>query len=255
MKKTILFLLFALSGFAQELCFVQLTDTHFGLPAHAARTRAAVEAINELPFDVQFVVVTGDVVADNITNEAAVAEALDVLGQLKVPTHFVAGNHDVKTNNLNNTIATFVNRFGPLTSRQTYGGVECVFAYTEPLARDFSVVGYDPLAEVAALLVECGDRPVILFHHAASVPDFYNNRLYNGWKNEQNRARWNALLQEKGVDAIVVGHFHRGELHWIGDIPVYVAPSIAGYWGRQASFRIYEYRNGHLSYRTGYINE
>ena len=255
MKKIILFLLFSLSGFAQELCFVQLTDTHFGSPEHAARARAAVEAINKLPFDVQFVVVTGDVMADNITNENAVAEALDILGRLKVPTHFVAGNHDVKTNNLSNTVATFFNRFGPLTSRQTYGGVECVFAYTEPLARGFSVVGYDPLVEVAALLDECVGRPVIMFHHTASISDFYNNRLYKGWKNEQNRALWHSLLQGKGVDAVVAGHFHRGELHWIGDIPVYVAPSIAGYWGRQASFRIYEYRNGHLSYRTGYINE
>lgn len=253
--RLLILILFAeLTTFAGEsLCFVQITDTHFGDPEHAVRTQKAVAAINELPFDVQFVVVTGDLMADNITNEIAVAEGLEIFSQLNVPTHFVAGNHDVKTNNLNDTIALFFNRFGPLTSRQSYGGVECVFAYTEPLARGFSVTGYDPLADVEALLNECGTRPIILFHHAASVPDFYNNKVHSGWRNADGQVQWQALLQEKGVDAVIAGHFHRGELYWIGDIPVYVAPSIANYWGRQGSFRIYEYRNGHLSYKTQYI--
>lgn len=253
MKKILLVLFLAMGCRAEPLCFVQLTDTHFGTPEHRARAEAAVAAINALPFDVQFVAHTGDVMADNIMNESAVNEAVAVLGKLNVPVHFVAGNHDVKTNDLHDSVAAFVNRFGPLTSRQSYGGVECIFACTEPLARGFAVAGYDPLAAVEALLNGCEDRPVIVFHHAASVADFYNNKLHPGWEEAKARGQWQATLQRYGVDAVIAGHFHRGELHWIGDIPVYVSPPIADYWGRQGSFRIYHYENGRLSYRTQYL--
>lgn len=254
MKNILLCLFLVFGAFADDLCFVQLTDTHFGTPEHLERTRKAVEAINSLPFDVQFVAITGDLMADNITNKAAVADGLSVLNQLTVLVHFVAGNHDVKTNNLHNTLAAFVNRFGSLASRHTYGGVECIFAYTEPLARGFEVEGYDPLAATETLLKECGDRPVLVFHHAASLTDFYNNKVHSGWTNAAVRGQWQAMLQRYGVDAVIAGHFHRGELHWIRDIPVYVSPPIAGYWGRQGSFRIYHYENGRLSYQTQYID-
>jgi UDP-2,3-diacylglucosamine pyrophosphatase LpxH len=57
------------------------------------------------------------------------------------------------------------------------------------------------------------------------------------------------------VKAVITGHFHRDELHWVGGRPVFAAPPVAGYWGRQASFRLYEYRDGRLSYRTIYLAE
>jgi hypothetical protein len=31
--------------------------------------------------------------------------------------------------------------------------------------------------------------------------------------------------------------------------------SVAGYWGRQASFRLYEYRDGRVGYRTIYLQD
>lgn len=254
MKKILLVLILAMGCRAETLRFVQLTDTHFGKPEHRARLGAAVAAINALPFEVQFVALTGDVMADNIMNDGAVDDAVAVLGKLNVPIHFVAGNHDINTKNLNDTVGAFVNRFGPLSSRHTYGGVECIFVYTEPLARGFSVAGYDPLAAAEALLSECEERPVLVFHHAASVPDFYNNAMHPGWKNDEARSQWQTLLQRYGVDAVIAGHFHRGELHWIGDLPVYVSEPIDDKWGRQGSFRIYEYRDGKLGFRTQYLD-
>lgn len=249
-EKNILLLLFLAFGVcAEELCFVQLTDTHFGNPEHRARAETAVEAINALPFDVQFVAVTGDVMSDNITDSSAVDEAVAVLGKLDAPVHYLAGNHDIKQGDLKNTLDIYRKRFGPLSERHVYAGVECVFVYTEPLARGFSVEGYD----LFAVFGQCGDGPILLFHHAASVSDFYKNRIHSGWADKEARVRWQALLKEKGVDAVIAGHFHRAELHWIGNIPVYIAPSIAGYWGRQGSFRIYYYENGRLTYRTQYI--
>ncbi|MDY6906314.1 MAG: hypothetical protein SWH61_16705 [Thermodesulfobacteriota bacterium] len=53
------------------------------------------------------------------------------------------------------------------------------------------------------------------------------------------KEKWKTLINTYNVKAIVAGHFHRDELHWLGDVPVYIAPPVAGYWGRKAAFRIY----------------
>jgi hypothetical protein len=52
---------------------------------------------------------------------------------------------------------------------------------------------------------------------------------------------------------VIAGHFHRDELHWVGDVPLFVCAPLAGYWGRQGSYRIYEYKDGRLGYRTQYL--
>jgi hypothetical protein len=36
---------------------------------------------------------------------------------------------------------------------------------------------------------------------------------------------------------------------------VFACPPVASYWGRQASFRLYEFRDGRLGYRTVYLSE
>jgi hypothetical protein len=60
-------------------------------------------------------------------------------------------------------------------------------------------------------------------------------------------------LRAHTIKAVITGHFHRDELHWTDGIPVFSAPPVAGFWGRQASYRLYEYRAGNLSYRTLYL--
>jgi UDP-2,3-diacylglucosamine pyrophosphatase LpxH len=61
------------------------------------------------------------------------------------------------------------------------------------------------------------------------------------------------LINSYNVKAVIAGHFHRDELHWLENVPLYVSSPVAGYWGRQATFRIYEYSNGKIGYRTQYI--
>jgi Icc protein len=80
--------------------FVHITDTHIAAdPAYAsfgqtpfANLAAIVDAINSLAFPVDFVLHTGDVVEDG--SEAAYGAAREVLARLRLPIHFVAGNHD-----------------------------------------------------------------------------------------------------------------------------------------------------------------
>jgi Icc protein len=80
--------------------FVHITDTHIGptpdfllrgFPA-LSTLEALVERINNLPFQPDFVLHTGDMVDD--TSEASYALARPVLEKLKYPVYYVIGNHD-----------------------------------------------------------------------------------------------------------------------------------------------------------------
>jgi len=234
--------------------FVQISDTHFGERDHLERTRRLVEQINRLPYDIACVVHTGDVFADNITNSSVLEEGLAVLRGLKAPLHLLPGNHDILQNDLEKTMTAYTRRVGSLIHTAEYQGVVFLLAYTEPLALGFEVKGYDPLKELEAALVRSAGKPVILFHHRPAVDDYYEYAMHSGW-GDPAREGLEKLLSAHNVKAVITGHFHRDELHWAGGLPVFAAPPVAGYWGRQACFRLYEYRDGQLSYRTVYLPE
>jgi hypothetical protein len=104
-----------------------------------------------------------------------------------------------------------------------------------------------------AIFKQAAGKPILLFHHRPAVDDYYEFALHPGWDPAERRA-FETLLRTHRVRGVVTGHFHRDELHWLEDVPVFAAPPVAGYWGRQASFRLYEYRNGRLGYRTVYLH-
>lgn len=232
--------------------FVQITDTHFGDYEHYKRSEKAVRAINDLPMKIECVVHTGDITSEKLDNTDIVTNSIALLGGLDVPVHYIPGNHDILRNNHDTIMQIYTNYYGKLISQQEYNGVIFLFVYTEPLAKDFLVPEYKPLQELEARLKHAGGKPVIIFHHTPSVDDFYNNQMHQGWKNDI-REQWVALLNQYNVKAVIAGHFHRDEQHWLGNVPLYVSSSIAGYWGRQATYRIYEYKEGKISYRTQYI--
>jgi 3',5'-cyclic AMP phosphodiesterase CpdA len=234
--------------------FVQITDTHFGDRDHVERTRTLVDQINGLPYEITCVVHTGDIFADNITDAAVREEGLGVLKRLKAPLHVLPGNHDILENRLENTLRTYTREIGPLIHQAEYRGVVFVIAYTEPAAMGFKVPDYDPLKAIEAAFVQTAGKPVIFFHHRPAVEDYYEFALHPGW-DPKARAALETLLRAHRVQAVITGHFHRDEFHWLNGIPVFAAPPVAGYWGRQASFRLYEYRDGRLGYRTVYLRE
>ena len=230
--------------------FVQITDTHLGYSDHEERLTQVVQAINKLPFQIEFVVHTGDITTDKIEDGPTLAGALSILKLLKPPIHYVAGNHDILRKKLDSTTMAFKNNFGDLISQKEYGGVVFLFVYTEPFGSGFSLPSYDPLAELGKRLKQSAGKPVVVFHHSPSVGDFYSNEMHPGWEREKE---WVTLLNRYNVKGVIAGHFHRDELHWLGKVPLYVCPPVAGHWGRQASFRIYEYKDGKIGYRTQYI--
>ena len=254
MKKldVMIFILFVvLSALAGEpFFFVQLTDTHFGSDEHFKRGREAVRQISKLPMDIAFVVLTGDIVDDNILDPEVVDQVFQTLEPLEVPIHFLPGNHDILEEDIAATTAAYTNHFGPLITSAEYNGVRCVFVYTEPLTGEVETPGYDPLAELEPLLK---NAETLVFHHTPSVDSFYNGKAHAGWGRRNVGPSWEDLLNRYGVSAVIAGHFHNDELHRLGDVPLFVCPPISSRFGRQAAFRIYCYENGRLSYRTQYI--
>lgn len=234
--------------------FVQVTDTHHGHPLHLTRTRQAVDAINALPMPIACVLHTGDLASDNLDAEAAAAISNE-FARLRAPLFFVPGNHDILPRKLDETLEAYRSHFGPLATRHEVHGVTFLALYTEPLRTGIVVPDYDPLAWLANELAASPDQPTIVVHHAPDGPDFYNNQKHEGWPTD-SRERWLTTLARGRVEAIIAGHFHRDEVRWneLG-IPTYVASSIASFWGRQASFRIYTYDGGRLSHHTVYLED
>lgn len=246
----------AAAGADDGFFFVQMTDLHLsGGTNHIQRVSAAIDAVNALPMPVAFVLVTGDLVNNNVTDSNVVSRVKDLLSRLQPPTHLLPGNHDVVAKRWVETTNAYVRSFGPLATNFVHAGVEFLLFCDEPLYNAqlaAACADYDAFDWVDRHLRTAGDRPVILVHHRPEADDFYDNAFRPGWP-EPMRQRWTTLLNRHGVRAEIVGHCHRDELQWLGAVPVYAAAPLANYYGRQASIRLYEWRDGHLSYRTIYL--
>lgn len=236
----------------QHFYFVQITDTHLGDPGNNARTLKAVQEINALPMKVECVVHTGDIFMNNILDAKAVQEEKSIMGQLKMPIHYVPGNHDIfQGNDLEKTASAFREALGPLSSKAECNGVVFLMFCSEPLCDSFRLPDYDPMKWLKESLQEAKGKPVIIFTHRPMAKDFYGNSMHDTWPKEA-QDQFSKLVNSYNVKAIITGHFHRAEQHWLGEVPVFVASSMAGYWDREATYRIYEYDNGKIGFRTQY---
>lgn len=232
--------------------FVQLTDTHWHAMDSLALTRKAVETINRLPMKIEFVVHTGDLFADSIRDATVVQEGLDAMQGLQVPVYYVPGNHDILKSDPAATARLFEQQFGPLNRRIDVKGVACLLLCTEPLAgetRSPAEVQCEWLAEQAR---EIGNRPALVFMHRPPVFDMMAPEALG----DTSRRLWeDTLAAMPGVQAVIAGHFHRDELHWIGKVPVYVASPLVRFWERQPSIRLYKYDDGKVEFWTIYLTD
>jgi Icc protein len=232
-------------GFA----FVQITDTHCGAAGYLESIEKTVARINALPIEIDFVVHTGDIMNDNISDGEVVAEALAALAKLRVPIYYTPGNHDVSAWLPGEERTAWERHFGDLVHVLDHRGVRFIFAFTMPLEIGLEVEGYRPLAEIEALLEEGGGPAVILLHN----PPF-SERINPGdslWRREAG-ALWNELLARHDVRAVLAGHLHTDELAWQGDTPLFITPSVYNHGGRPqtARFRVFTCKDGKLSYWT-----
>ena len=235
---------------------MQITDLHIGGGTdHVQRANAAIDAINALPVTVEFVLVTGDLSRDNLWDTNAVARISRLLARIHAPVHVIPGNHDLPANRWDDSTNAYVQAFGPLQTNFTCHGVVFLALCDETLHDERTTSAHpdcDPLGWLEGQLQAASNQAVIVVNHRPCVEDFHNNEFHPGWP-PATRQRWTDLLNKYHVRAEIVGHFHRDELYWLGDVPLYVAAPLAGYYGRQASFRLYTWKDGRLSYRTVYL--
>ena len=256
--KNLLFILFSLSVIflnaqEEEFYFVQITDTHLGSKEHDTKTKEIIKQINNLPYEIDFVVHTGDIFADNLSDSKEVFNYKKIIEKLECTIYIVPGNHDIHKRNFKEEYKLYNSIFDTVNTVFTNKGVTFIMIYTEPFNYASLDMHKQQFSFLDSVLKENADNDVIVCHHSPSVIDFYNNKEHETW-NPALRLQWKITLNKyDNVIAILAGHFHRAEQYWVGDIPLYVAPSIASYWGRQASYRIYHYKDNKLSYRTVYI--
>ena len=82
---------------AEHFYFVQITDSHFGSDDNLERGRRVVERVNQLPMPVEFVVHTGDILADLILDPKVVDQTLEVMNGFQPPLYYIPGNHEVSS--------------------------------------------------------------------------------------------------------------------------------------------------------------
>jgi 3',5'-cyclic AMP phosphodiesterase CpdA len=231
---------------------VQITDTHYNEPGSKQRIKKIINAVNQIPMEIECIIHTGDITQEKLEVDSIVNNSMDLFSQFNVPVHLLPGNHDILWDNYEQTKNSYLKHFGELTTYQEYAGVVFLLIYTEPLAQSFSDSSYNPLTELEFGLKRAAGKPVLVFHHTPSVKDFYRNKMHEGWEKD-TLEKWIRLLNKYNVKAVIAGHFHRDEYHWLGNVPLYVSGPVSGYWDRQATFRIYHYKDGKIGYRTQYI--
>ena len=167
-----------------ELKIIMAADTHFGLLSGAAHARRMVEGINALEPDI--VLYPGDIIDDDL--DAYMNQGIpDIIADVEATYGVYAslGNHD-KTEPIEDLIAAL-----ELSNMQVL--------YDDVLVIDdkFTLIGRKDRtetdrAEVSALMsaVEM-DKPIIMLDHQPYELD---------------------IAQENGIDLMVSGHTHRGQI-------------------------------------------
>jgi len=257
MKKLPVILILMLLGFsisAQNFYFVQITDTHLGYKNHDELSGKIAKSVNKLPFDIEAVMVTGDVFQNNLHEADARESYYDFRLAFDDPVYVLPGNHDLLPERYKEHRRIFQDRISSLNSIITIDSVVFVLYYCMTHA-DTSLSDYYIQKSCFEYSLENHkNNPLIVCHHQPAMLDFYNNEDHQSWPEHELRW-WDSILNKYGVEAVIAGHFHRDEMHWLGDVPVYVSSSVAEFWGRQASYRLYHYKDGKLSYKTIYIDE
>ena len=209
--------------------FVQISDSHIGFDK-AANTdvigtlRTAVNAINALPTQPNFVMHTGDIT--HLSKPAQFAAAKQVLGTLRAPLITIPGEHDV----LGSTFAAYNDAFPNKTKQTTTqwfswdeGGVHYVALVNVFNFETMGLLGNDQLAWLQNDLAAVAKAtPVVVFGH---VPLY---ALYPEWGwTTQDGSKALAMLTRFDHVTVLNGHIHQVITHQEGNIRFATADATA----------------------------
>ena len=252
---------------ALQFHFIQLSDTHQGRAIHQYRYREAIRQINALPFAVDCVVHTGDLVSNGVKSPDVAGAAADFLASIRAPHVVCPGNHDIvfqhsdPTNRFLRTAAAYQNHFGPLAQSHETSNAVYIAICTETLRNGSApeIPGFAPLDWLEKRLSQTPpDKPVFVCTHVPDCDDYRDGVFSPGWENAKGLAAWRAVLaRHPNVKAVLAGHFHRNAYaeHEVGGPPTIVASCFASFWQRQASYRIFTVTDGRISWQDVYIED
>jgi 3',5'-cyclic AMP phosphodiesterase CpdA len=227
-----------------SLCFVHFSDPHIVRPGVRLRdidtietlTRV-IEAVNRLNPQPAFVVIGGDLVSPDIAPEVkAKTRALTVrdyecsyaifhslVSRLKVPVHYVMGNHDRRV-----PFRRVVQRDPQPTDRPYYyaftAGQQriCILDSLAP-HRDGGHLGQAQLAWLRKELHQHADCPTILVVHHQTMP--VGIRVLDQIMLSDAADFWQVAHEVGNVCAVICGHVHLPFAGQCDGIPVFTTPS------------------------------
>lgn len=204
----------------ERLRFIHISDTHIGPTpgfelfgaAPYERAQVLIEVINRLPMQPDFVLHTGDVLADPDPGAFRLAE--DVFRRSKFPVYFVNGNHDSNDEIRQLLGGRAVEFLGP-SERAAYSfrskgvTVLCLDAKGPPENEPHGTLPPDQLEATDRLLASATGRVVVTIH----FPPF---DLDCEWLNQKmlltNGSEFHAMLVPHAdkIAGVFFGHIHRG---------------------------------------------
>jgi Icc protein len=198
------------------LRFVHISDTHLsGDPSYNLQEtsyapifggQALVDQLNSLPFTPDFILHTGDVAYD--PDPAAYSTAREVLGQIKYPVYYLAGNHDDPVA-LQRIFLRSETILKPFEYELEINGVQIITVDSNgPAEQPAGAVTQAQLDRLSALCAVKDDRPLIVATHHNVLPmgaPFWDTfmRMKNGEDFHK------ALLPAKDrIRGVFHGHVH-----------------------------------------------
>jgi Icc protein len=216
----------ACAATSRDLSFVQISDSHIGFhrpenPDVAATLQQTVAKIRALSRQPDFIIHTGDIT--HLSTPEQFDNAQQLLNELRVPIHFVPGEHDTQDPGNGRE---FLNRFGAHTRGDGWysfdqGGVHFIalvnVVHLNP--GGLGGLGADQIAwirdDVAHLR---SSTPIVVFAH---MPMW---SLYPQWGwGTQDAAAALEPLARFGSVTVLNGHIHQIQQHVEGNISFHTA--------------------------------
>ena len=208
-----------------DFFFVQLSDTHWGFagdanPDAANTLKKAVDSVNQLEVQPDFVVFTGDLTHttdDPQERRRRLAGFREIVAGLKVPTlRFMPGEHDASLD----FGAAYKEFFGPTHYAFDHRGVH--FLVIDNVSDPGAKIGDEQLTWMAKdLAARRKDDPIVVFTHR---PLFDLAPKWD-WATRDGSRAVELLMPYQNV-TVFYGHIHQENHHMTGHIAHHSAKSL-----------------------------
>lgn len=208
-----------------DFYFVQMSDSHWGFtgaanPDAANTLKRAVQTVNALETQPEFIVFTGDLTHttdDPKERRKRLAEFREIVGELKVkPVHFMPGEHDASLDNG----AAFKEFFGPTHYTFDHKGVH--FIALDNVSDPGAKIGDEQLEWLKNDLARREkDAPIVVLTHR---PLFDLVPKWDWATRDGDKAI--ALLMPYANVTVFYGHIHQEHHHQTGHIAHHAAKSL-----------------------------